>query len=258
MPKNSLYKGKLEHRRLMPKNHKFIYNIFYFLIDIDHLDELKKKYIFLSYNNFNLFSIHDRDHGFRDKRRIKSWIKNILKKIGIDHMNKKIFLLSMPRIFGYAFNPLSIFFCYDFKSNLKAIIYQVKNTFGEQHSYVFKINKKSKNKNEYCHSCKKKFHVSPFWDMETKYNFRITDPKRKFYSSISMEKKNEKIFEAFLNCKYEDLNIKNLFIYLIKFPFLTIKVVLAIYFEAIKIYLFKGAKYFKKPILKEKITIIKK
>ena len=131
------------HSRLVPKNHSFKYNIFYTFIDIDKLDELKKKYTFFSYNNFNIFSINDKDHGYRDKRKIDEWVNDILKKIGIKRMNTKIFLLSMPRILGYVFNPLSIFFCYDFNGNIKALIYEVKNTFNEQHAYVFKVNDNS-------------------------------------------------------------------------------------------------------------------
>ena len=258
IPKNCLYQGTLMHSRLVPKNHSFKYNIFYTFIDIDKLDELKKKYTFFSYNNFNIFSINDKDHGYRDKRKIDEWVNDILKKIGIKRMNTKIFLLSMPRILGYVFNPLSIFFCYDFNGNIKALIYEVKNTFNEQHAYVFKVNDNSLKKKYFKHSCKKSFHVSPFWDLNANYNFTINRPYDKFYSSIVMKKKEKKIFQAVLNCHYKELSIKNLLFFLIKYPFLTVKVVLVIYFEALKIFLFKKGKYFKKPVLKSNFTFIKK
>ena len=257
LPNNCFYKGTLMHNRFVPKNHKFTYNIFYSFIDIDGLDDLKKKYTFFSYNKFNFFSIYDKDHGFRNNKKIKDWVKNILKKININHMNTKIFLLSIPRIFGYVFNPLSIFFCYDFDGNLKALIYQVKNTFNEQYCYVFKIKDDAKKK-YYKHSCKKNFHVSPLWDMRGKYNFLTFKPSNKFYSSIIMEKNKKKVFQAILDCKYQELNFNNFLSLLIKFPFLTIKVILAIYFEAFKIFIFKGAKYYKKNVLKKNFTIIKK
>ncbi|PPR37478.1 MAG: hypothetical protein CFH26_00721 [Alphaproteobacteria bacterium MarineAlpha6_Bin4] len=258
-PNDCIYSGTLIHTRLKPKFHKFFYNIFYFFINIDNLDDLKKKYIFFSYNNFNIFSIYDKDHGYRNKKKIKEWIKEILKKININEKKTKVFLLSMPRIFGYAFNPLSIFFCYDLNGTLRSVIYEVKNTFGEQHCYVFKTNKNSKRDNKmFSHSCKKNFHVSPFWGMDGIYNFKILNPRNRFYSSIIMKKKGKKIFQAILNCRYVKLGYKNLILILFKFPFLTIKVVLAIYFEALKIFIFKNANYFKKPVLKSKLSIINK
>ena len=258
LPTNCIYKGTLMHHRLVPREHKFTYNIFYTFINVDDLDHLKKKYTFFSYNHFNIFSIYDSDHGFRNKKTIKFWLKNILKKIGIKQMNTKIFLLTMPRIFGYAFNPLSIFFCYDLKGNIKAIIYEVKNTFNEQHCYVFKIKDSFSKKIIFKHTCQKKFHVSPFLDMKAKYNFTISKPGKNFNSSINMQKKETNIFLAMLKCKYQKINLKNLIFLLIKYPFLTIKVVLAIYYEAIKLFIFKKAKYVKKPILKNEITTIKK
>ena len=145
------------HKRFVPKEHKFTYSIFYTLINIDDLDDLKKKYIFFSYNSFNLFSIYDRDHGPRNNKKIKPWILNILKKTGIKTMNNKIFILSIPRILGHVFNPLTIFFCYNYKNNLEALIYEVKNTFNEQHCYVFKLNKKDLKKNILIIHAKKNF-----------------------------------------------------------------------------------------------------
>ena len=139
---SSIYNGTVVHKRFRPKVHFFKYKVFSLLIDLSELNSLEKKIIFFSYNSFNLFSIYDRDHGPRNNKKIKPWILNILKKTGIKTMNNKIFILSIPRILGHVFNPLTIFFCYNYKNNLEALIYEVKNTFNEQHCYVFKLNKK--------------------------------------------------------------------------------------------------------------------
>ena len=256
-PRNLIYKATLMHCRLKPNIHKFIYNIFYFFINIDDLNGLNKKYIFFSYNKFNIFSINDKDHGFRNKTKIKSWLKEILKNIKINIFDTKIFIFTIPRILGYSFNPLTIFFCYDKKNNLKALIYEVKNTFNEQHSYIFKINKKLLKKKYLKHSSKKNFHVSPFWPMHINYNFIITEPKKNFFSKIKMIKENDEIFHASLKCKSNEINFKNLLYLMIQYPFTAIKVVLAIYYEAFKIFFFKKAKYYKKPKLKKNLTIIK-
>ena len=253
-PKNCIYYGTLMHDRLIPKRHKFAYKLFYLFFDLSQLDVIKKKFTFFSYNKINFFSFYDKDHGYRNKIKTISWVKNILKKVGLNKKKIKIYILCMPRILGHVFNPLTIYFCYDVKGSLKVIIYEVKNTFDQQHSYVFKL-KNFSNANFFNHSCVKKFHVSPFWGMNAKYNFKVSKPSNKFYVSIGMRKKNKKIFEAILNTKYQKLSFKNFILKFFQYPFLTIKVVLAIHIEALKIF-FKGGKYFKKPLLKNDLTIV--
>ena len=134
-------------------------------------------------------------------------------------------------------------------------MYEVKNTFNEQHSYIFRIKGNLYTKKLFNHKSKKKFHVSPFWDMSANYNFKLRLPEKNFFLEIKMSK-NKKIFSAFLKTYYKKINEKNLFFKLLKYPFLNIKVVFGIHYEALKIFL-KGGKYYKKPTLKQKLTIIK-
>ena len=139
MIKNSvIYNGKVIHRRFKPKEHYFKYNVFSLLIDLDELKIIQNKIKIFSYNKFNIISFYDTDHGPRDGTSLKKWIIKNLKDIGINNENIQIKLLCYPRIFGYAFNPLSVFFIYDQNSRLISILYEVKNTFGEQHTYIFK------------------------------------------------------------------------------------------------------------------------
>ena len=119
-------------------------------------------------------SFYNIDHGARDGSSVKEWVLKNIKKFNISNNITKIKLLCYPRIFGYVFNPLSIFYCYE-NNRLKAIFYEVKNTFNEQHTYIFKI----KNDEKIEQKCKKKFYVSPFMNMETYYNFKLLSPKEK-------------------------------------------------------------------------------
>ena len=139
MIKNSyIYSGNVVHKRFKPKIHFFKYKVFSLLIDLSELELLNKNLKIFSYNKFNIVSFYDIDHGARDGSSIRGWVIDNLKKNYIDTKNIQIKLLCYPRIFGYVFNPLSVFYIYDNNSNLISVLYEVKNTFGEQHTYIFK------------------------------------------------------------------------------------------------------------------------
>ena len=157
--KYCIYSGFVTHERFKPKRHFFSYKTFSLLIDLSEINNLEKKIKFFSYNKFNILSFYNTDHGGRDGRSLIKWVKNALRKEKINFNINEIKLLCYPRFFGYVFNPLSIFFCYDKNLKLRAVLYEVKNTFNEQHTYVFRCSKQS---NLILHRCNKKFYVSPF------------------------------------------------------------------------------------------------
>ena len=124
MIKNSyIYSGNVVHKRFKPKIHFFKYKVFSLLIDLSELELLNKNLKIFSYNKFNIVSFYDRDHGARDGSSIKEWVIDNLKKNNIDNENIQIKLLCYPRIFGYVFNPLSVFYIYDNNSNLISVMY---------------------------------------------------------------------------------------------------------------------------------------
>lgn len=133
-----IYNGLVTHHRFKPVKHSLKYKTFSLLLDLDELEKLDKKISIFSINKFNVFSFYHKDHGLRDGSSIKDWIVENLKKFKISSEITKIELLCYPRILGFVFNPLSIFYCYQ-QNNLKAIFYEVKNTFNEQHTYIFKV-----------------------------------------------------------------------------------------------------------------------
>ena len=250
-----IYSGKVIHKRFKPREHFFSYKVFSLLLDLDEINNIDKKVSFFSHNKFNLISFHDKDHGDRNNSNLKEWVLKNLKSINVNDQNIKIKILCYPRILGYVFNPLSIFFVYNVNSSLIAILYEVKNTFGEQHTYVFKANFETKNiKNE----CAKKFYVSPFMDLNSRYFFKITNPGENLSVLIDQEDKEGKILYASQDGIKSELNNNNLIKIYLKHPLMTFKIIFAIHFEAFKLWT-KGVKFIKKKIkIKNNISIEKK
>ena len=253
MIKNSfIYTGNVVHKRFKPKIHFFKYKVFSLLIDLSEIHLLDKDLKIFSYNKFNIISFYDKDHGPRDGSSVKNWVIDNLKKNNIDTNDIQIKLLCYPRIFGYVFNPLSIFFVYDNNDNLISISYEVKNTFGEQHTYVFKVEGQNK---LIQNNCSKKFHVSPFIEMDCNYFFRILNPDQKLSVVIDQYDQEGKILFASQDGERSDLTSKNLMNSYLKHPLMTFKIISAIHFEAFKLW-FKGIKLIKKKLkIKNNITV---
>ena len=239
-----IYSGFVTHRRFKPKRHFFSYKTFSLLIDLNEVEDLGRKIKFFSYNKFNVLSFYDSDHGPRDGSSLVKWVKKTLAKSEINIESGSVKLLCFPRFFGYVFNPLSIFYCYDENSQLKAVLYEVKNTFNEQHTYVFPASPSS---NLILHKCDKKFYVSPFIEMKTFYNFRLLKPGNTMNVFIKQADIGGTLLTACQSGKRLELNSKNLFVQFLKHPLMSFKVILAIHFEAFRLWS-KGIKHVKKKI----------
>ena len=252
MIKNSfIYTGNVVHKRFKPKIHFFKYKVFSLLIDLSEIHLLDKELKIFSYNKFNIISFYDKDHGARDGSSVENWVKENLKKNNINTNDIQIKLLCYPRILGYVFNPLSVFYIYDKNSNLISILYEVKNTFGEQHTYIFKTDI---NNNLVQHMCKKKFHVSPFIEMDCVYFFRLLKPGNKISIIIDQNDKEGKILYASQDGVKSEITNSNIATSYLKHPLMTFKIILAIHFEAFKLWS-KGIKFIKKKLkIKNNIT----
>jgi len=252
MINSSIYHCAVIHKRFKPKEHFFKYKVFTLLIDLSELKFLNKKVSFFSFNRFNLISFYEKDHGNRDGSSLVDWVKENLKKNNINIEDIKIKLLCYPRIFGYVFNPLSIFFVYNQNDKLISILYEVKNTFGEQHTYVFRVDSENK---LIQNNCSKKFHVSPFIEMNCKYFFRILNPDEKLSVIIDQYDQEGKILFASQDGKRTNLNSSQLLKSYLKHPLMTIKIISAIHFEAFKLWM-KGIKIIKKKIkIRNNLTV---
>ena len=248
MNNSCIYNGKVIHKRFKPKVHYFKYSVFSLLIDLSELRKMDHEISFFSLNKFNLISFHEKDHGERDVSSLEEWVKKNLEQNKIETTNIKIKLLCYPRIFGYVFNPLSILYIYNENNELISIFYEVKNTFGEQHTYIFETKDQTIIKNK----CNKKFHVSPFIDMECEYNFSVTKPGDSISVIINQYDKEGKLLYASQDGKCQVLTTKNLILNYLKHPLMTFKVIVAIHYEAFKLW-FKKVK-----LVKKKIKILNK
>ena len=237
-----IYNGEVTHTRFKPVRHFLKYKTFSLLIDLDEINILDKSIGIFSHNKFNIFSFYDKDHGDRDGGNLKDWVISNLKKFRIKENITNIKLLCYPRILGYVFNPLSIFYCYE-KDKLVAIFYEVKNTFNEQHTYVFKI----KNNEEIIQKCRKKFYVSPFMDMETFYNFKLLNPNDKLSVFIKQTDADGTILTATQTGDKKEFSFKQLAINFLKYPLMTIKIISSIHYEALLLWK-KGAIYRKREV----------
>ena len=235
-----IYNGEVNHTRFKPVKHFLNYKTFSLFIDLDEIEQLDKSISIFSHNKFNIFSFYNKDHGDRDGKCLKKWVISNLKKYKIEGNISKIKILCYPRIFGYVFNPLSIFYCYE-NEKLKSIFYEVKNTFNEQHTYIFKI----KDGEEIKQKCKKKFYVSPFMDMETFYNFKLIDPNQRLSVMIKQTDAEGTVLTATQTGYKKEFNFKQLLINFFKYPLMTLKIISSIHFEALLLWK-KGAIYRKR------------
>jgi uncharacterized protein len=243
---SAFYAGTVMHQRLRPRRHRLRYRIFSLLLDLDELDGLAARLRLFSRNRFNLFSFHDHDFGDRGPKPLRAQIERHLAAAGIETPGGAIRLLTMPRVLGYAFNPLSVYFCYRRPDGLAAIVYEVSNTFGERHSYVIPVHGDGAIHQE----CAKRFFVSPFLDMDMNYLFRVVPPGRRVGIAISGRDAQGPVIVASLFAERAPLSDARLARAFVTYPLLTLKVIAGIHWEALRLWL-KGARLRRRPPLPE-------
>jgi len=241
--RSSLYVGSVMHRRLQPRMHSFRYRAFWLLLDLDELDELSSSLRWFSHNRSNVFSLYDADHGDGTETSLRLQVERQLSDAGVDLAGGRIRLLCMPRTLGYSFNPISIFFCYRADGALTALIYQVHNTFGERHSYVIRVEDQSAALHQ---RCQKLFYVSPFLDMDIRYDFRITGPDERIAVGISASSSANPVLNAVLTGTRRELTDRHLMFVFLKLPAITVKVIAAIHWEAFRLWA-KGIRLHRRP-----------
>ena len=234
-----LFEGKIFHQRYIPKDH-FFKNISLFLqINLSELASNKNlnnftKPFFFSNGSFNLISWHCKDHGERKKKSTPQELVEFIKKITEKQSFDKIILFCFPRILGFGFNPLSLYYCYN-NNELVEIVFEVKNTFGDIHHYVLK----NINKNGYVQKATKKLFVSPFFKNKGYYHLKSNNNINKIIVGIKYFVNSKLNLKATLNAKkikFTNLEIIKSFIKLRLFPG---NVWLKIHLEAYKLWMKK-------------------
>jgi len=235
---SSIYEGWVMHRRLTPRHHRFKYSVFALLLDLDELAVLDRDLRLFKYNRFGVFSFHDRDHGPAGAEKphdLQCWLDGLLADAGIT-ANGPRRVLCYPRIFGYVFNPLSVWFCHDGHGGLKAIVYEIHNTYEERHTYVLPVPSVTVPK-LVRHGCPKNFYVSPFLSRDCRYQFRIRPPGEDIAVAIHEEEAGRPILNASFAGERRPLTDRTLLKMLFAYPLMTLKVVAAIHFEAVRLML---------------------
>jgi DUF1365 family protein len=250
-----LYQAQIYHRRRRPRSHRLRYGAFYALLDLDELDWLHRRIKWFSYNSFNIFSFHDRDHGPGTNEPLRPWIERHLQQAGVDLEGGRIQTLCLPRIFGYVFNPITVYYCYHRDGRMGAVLYEVSNTFGQRHSYLFPIENATGELLQ--HNCKKRFFVSPFIDVSGHYEFSIRQPADKLFLHIRQADDEGPLLDAWVNGEQTQISDRSLLTCLLRYPLLTLKVIGGIHWEALRIWL-KGIKTVTRPAPPpESVTIVR-
>ncbi len=173
---SGLYAGVTSHTRFRPRTHSLRYRLFMMLLDLDDGPALGKGLRLFGYNRAGLISFHDRDHLAGDGRPLRAQIEGELARAGLDLQGGPIRVLCMPRVLGFVFNPISVYFCHYPDEGLGAILYEVNNTFGQRHAYLIPVGAEDAQAKKVVQSCNKRFHVSPFMDMDMRYHFKVGRP----------------------------------------------------------------------------------
>jgi uncharacterized protein len=233
-----LYRGTVTHRRLRPVSHMLNYTVTALLIDVDKIAETVRQHRLLSYNCFNIFALDDRDHGKGDGTTIRDFAWSLVKsKTGTDDV-QQIFMLCYPRLLGFVFNPITTYFCVDNAHRIRLMIYEVHNTFGGRHNYVTEaIDVDEPNYFETA----KKFYVSPFNKIEGHYGLKASSPLERVSVGVALTTQDGPLLNAYFAGHRVALNDGNLLRVFFSYPLMTLKVVAAIHFEALKLWL-KGLK----------------
>lgn len=248
MNKSVLYSCGIMHRRPGPPRYRFDYRSFYLLLDIDAIDDACAATPLLSRNRFNLLSFRDADHGAHDGSSLRPWIEHILAEQGVDIAGGRIRLLTMPRVLGYGFNPISVFYCEHADGGLRAIMAEVHNTFGEHHVYVLHADNAEMNWRATATKTKQ-FHVSPFFDRQGCYRFHFSQPGERLGVGIRLYENDdatEPRITTVLTGHCVQIGTRNVLKLCLRMPLAPIKVVAAIYWQAFKLWL-RGTRWHRKP-----------
>lgn len=239
---SALYFGRVTHTRFFPRRHRLSYGVWYLLADLDELPQLDRTVAGFAYDRAGAVSFHTRDHGPRDGSPLRPWIERHLATSGIDLEGGAIRLLAFPRVMGYVFNPLSVWFCHHRDGSLRAILYEVSNTFGETHSYLIPADEPAAAGAIVRRVFDKELFVSPFIDLAARYDFATRVPDDRLSVVVREAVAEGPVLVAALTAKRAPLTNRSLARAFFGYPLLTLKVIGGIHWEALKLWL-KGAPY---------------
>ncbi len=230
---SGLYDGAVTHRRMKPRKHALRYRMFWMLFDLDELGALSARLRWFSHGGFNLFSFVGRDHLEGSDVPPRQQIEAHLRRAGIDLDGGPIRVLCVPRILGYAFNPLSVWFCHRRDGTLAALLYEVNNRVGQRHSYLIPVEPAATVIEQ---SCAKRFYVSPFMDMALTYDFRVERPDDTVSVGVNAKDERGLVIATRFFGRRQELTDAVLLRAFFGHPLLALKIVAGIHWEAFRLW----------------------
>jgi DUF1365 family protein len=234
LPAAAIYTGQVVHQRQRPRRHHLSYRVFSMLVDLDQLPGLDARLRLFSHNRFNLFSFHERDHGDGSAVRLVDQVRGLLDKAGLGLFGARIMLLGYPRMLGYVFNPLSVYYCLDDQERIGVVIYEVNNTFGQRKSYVLPVVHDAP---EIFQRCAKTLSVSPFNTGRGRYSFHLRAPGDTIGVGVFLRDEAGALLRAHFVGERRDVNDVALLKLALHYPLMTLKIIAAIHFEALRLWL---------------------
>ena len=242
----ALYLGEVMHARLKPIGHRFSYRVMSLMVDLDRLAAADRQSRLFGVNRAALYSFNEADHGERDGSALRIYAQRCAAERGIDLTGGRVLLLCYPRLLGYTFNPLSAYFCYRADGELALMIYEVRNTFGDIHAYVLPVKPGESSDAGVRQAQEKLFYVSPFIGMAMRYHFRVSPPGDSVKLRILETDRDGPLLAATFNGRRRALTTAALLRLFCSLPLVTLKIVAAIHWEALRLWL-KGARLVPRP-----------
>jgi hypothetical protein len=228
-----LYEGAVVHKRLTPRQHAFSYRVFALCLDVDEIDLLDRRLRLFSRNRPNLLGFRDADLGAAGPESVADKARRLLDRCGLGSSGARIELVCYPRLLGYVFNPLSVYFCRDASGTVGAVIYEVSNTFSERKSYVIPINGAT---GLISQACAKEMYVSPFTGATGQYGFHCIAPSDRLVIGVNFREAGQPVLKTHFRGERKPLTDNALAGAIARHPLMTLKVISAIHFEAFRLW----------------------
>ncbi len=238
-----LLEARITHARFSPKPYTLAHNLTYLHIPVAAIPRLKRR--FLNRNGWGLFALNDRDYGDR-RTSFHAWLNTAFASVAAALPDGEITLVTLPRVLGFGFNPVSFWLCHDRSGGLAAVLAEVNNTFGERHCYLCRKLDGSPIGPDEEITAEKVFHVSPFFPTDGEYHFRFIEKPDRVSIRIDLYRTGVRVLTATIGGRLEALTSRALFQSFLRHPFPTLQVVMLIHYHAARLYL-RGHKIFSKP-----------
>lgn len=236
-PSNTcFYVGHVVHKRLSPRRHAFRYRVFALCLDVDQIDTVAAQLRLFSRGRWNLLSFHDADHGERAEEPVGAHARRLLDEAGLARFGTRIELVCYPRMLGFVFNPLSVYFGYDAQGRLGAIIYEVTNTLSERRSYVIPV-AETREDDVVAQRCAKELYVSPFTAGSGTYGFHVVPPSDRIVIAVDFREDGRPVLKTHFSAARVPFSDRSIVKLLLSHPMMTLKVVAAIHIEAVRLWL---------------------